>query len=37
LPFEELRRRARINEAARAAGAAEDFPQRIRVQLAKRS
>jgi hypothetical protein len=37
LPFEELRSRARINEAAQAAGEATDFSQRIRVQLGKRS
>jgi hypothetical protein len=37
LPFEELRRRAWINEAAQAAGSAEDFSERIRVQLGKRS
>ena len=30
LPFEELKQRARINEAARAAGPSEDFPVRIR-------
>lgn len=37
LPFEELRRRAWINEAAQAAGEGPDFSQRIRVQLGKRS
>lgn len=37
LPFEELRRRAWINEAAQAAGSADDFSQRIRIQLGKRS
>jgi hypothetical protein len=37
LPFEELRRRAHINEAARAADSSEDFSQRIRAQLGKRS
>jgi hypothetical protein len=31
LPFEELRATGRINEAARAAGRAEDFSRRIRV------
>lgn len=30
VPFDDLRRSARVNEAARAAGAAEDFSQRIR-------
>lgn len=33
LPFEQLRQRARINEAARAAGSGEDFPRKIRVHL----
>ncbi|HEY5759064.1 MAG TPA: DUF4105 domain-containing protein [Steroidobacter sp.] len=37
LPFEELRRRAHINEAAQAAGEGTDFSQRIRAQLGKRS
>ena len=31
LPFAEFRRRARINDEARAAGAAPDFSERIRV------
>lgn len=35
--FEELRRRAAINPAAQAAGAAEDFSERIRHQLDRRS
>lgn len=33
LPFDELRRRSRINEAALAAGDAPDFSQQIRVNL----
>ena len=33
LPFEELRRRSRINEAAQAAGNGEDFSERIRKSL----
>jgi hypothetical protein len=33
LPFDELRRRSRINEAARAADQAPDFSQRIRVSV----
>jgi hypothetical protein len=33
LPFDELRRRSRINEAARAAEGAPDFSQRIRESL----
>jgi Domain of unknown function (DUF4105) len=33
LPFEELRRRSYINEAAQAAGNAEDFSERIRKSL----
>ena len=33
LPFDELRRRSRINEAALAAGDAPDFSQRIRASL----
>jgi hypothetical protein len=33
LPFEELRRRSLINEAARAADGAPDFSQRIRASL----
>ena len=33
LPFDELRRRSLINEAARAADGAPDFPQRIRTSL----
>ena len=33
LPFDELRRRSLINEAARAADGASDFPQRIRASL----
>jgi Domain of unknown function (DUF4105) len=33
LPFEELRRRSQINEAAEAAGNAPDFSQRIRASL----
>ena len=33
LPFDELRRRSRINEAAEAAGDAPDFSQRIRTTL----
>ncbi len=33
LPFEELKRRARINAAARAADQAEDFSRRIRIGL----
>ena len=33
LPFEELRRRSLINEAARAADGAPDFSQRIRTSL----
>ena len=37
MPFEDLRRHARINRAAQAAGAAEDFSERIRAQLGKRT
>ncbi len=37
MPFEDLRRQARINQAARAAGAAEDFSERIRAQFGKRT
>jgi len=37
MPFDALRRRARINEAAQAADSAEDFSERIRAQLGKRS
>lgn len=37
MPFEDLRRHSRINQAARAADSAEDFSERIRVQLGKRS
>jgi len=37
VPFEDLRRHAHINRAAQAAGAAEDFSERIRAQLGKRS
>ena len=33
LPFEELRRRSRVNDAARAAGGADDFSVRIRAGL----
>ena len=33
LPFDELRRRSWINDAAQAAGNTEDFPQRIRASL----
>jgi hypothetical protein len=33
LPFDELRRRSLINEAAQAADGAADFPQRIRLSL----
>jgi hypothetical protein len=33
LPFEELRRRSLINEAAQAADGAADFSERIRVSL----
>jgi hypothetical protein len=33
LPFDELRRRSLINEAAKAADGAPDFPQRIRASL----
>jgi hypothetical protein len=33
LPFEELRRRSQINEAAQGAGNAEDFSERIRKSL----
>ena len=33
LPFEELKRRSRVNEAARAADQAPDFSQRIREEL----
>ena len=33
LPFDELRRRSRINDAALAAGDAPDFSQRIRASL----
>jgi uncharacterized protein DUF4105 len=33
LPFDELRRRGHINEAARAAGDAADFSQRIRANV----
>jgi hypothetical protein len=35
LPFDELRRRSRITEVARAAGDAPDFSQRIRASLPK--
>jgi hypothetical protein len=37
LPFEELRRRSLINEAAQAADAAADFPERIRANLPRAS
>ena len=37
VPFEDLRRQARINQAARAAGAAEDFSERIRAHFGKRT
>jgi len=37
MPFDVLRRHAHINQAAQAAGAAEDFSERIRAQLGKRS
>lgn len=37
VPFEDLRRSAWINEAALAAGAAEDFPRRIRVRTERRN
>lgn len=37
MPLADLRRHARINQAAQAAGAAEDFSERIRVQLGKRT
>ena len=33
LPFDELRRRSRINDAVQAAGNREDFPQKIRASL----
>jgi hypothetical protein len=33
LPFEELRRRSQINEAAQAAGGTADFSERIRASL----
>jgi len=33
LPFDELRRRSRINDAAQAAGDEPDFSERIRVGL----
>jgi hypothetical protein len=33
LPYDELRRRSRINEAVRAAGDAPDFSRRIRESL----
>jgi hypothetical protein len=33
LPFDELRRRSRINEAALAADGAADFSERIRASL----
>jgi hypothetical protein len=33
LPFDELRRRSRINEAAQAADDAADFSERIRASL----
>jgi hypothetical protein len=33
LPFDELRRRSQINEAAKAAGDAPDFSERIRASL----
>jgi hypothetical protein len=33
LPFDELRRRSHINEAALAAPNTEDFPRRIRANL----
>jgi Domain of unknown function (DUF4105) len=36
LPYEELRRRSLINEAAQAADGAPDFPERIRVSLPPR-
>jgi hypothetical protein len=36
LPFEELRRRSRINEAARSADSAPDFSERIRASLPPR-
>jgi hypothetical protein len=36
LPFEELRRRSRINEAARSADSAPDFSKRIRASLPPR-
>ena len=36
LPFDELRRRSLINEAAQAADAAPDFPERIRAALPPR-
>lgn len=37
MPFEELRRHAHINRSAQAAGAADDFSERIRAQLRKRT
>jgi hypothetical protein len=37
LPFAELRRRSLINEAARSAEGASDFPERIRAQLPPRA
>jgi hypothetical protein len=37
LPFDELRRRSLINEAARAAGGASDFSERIRAPLPVRA
>jgi hypothetical protein len=36
LPFDELRRRSLINEAAQAADGASDFPERIRASLPTR-
>ena len=36
VPFEELRRRGRVNEAARAAGSSADFSERIRAGLDSR-
>lgn len=37
MPLEDLRRQGQINRAAQAAGAAEDFSERIRAQLGRRS
>jgi hypothetical protein len=37
MPFEDLRRHSRINQEAQAADSADDFSERIRVQLGKRS